>query len=332
MNPTSATDLSPQKSGSSIINSKSLKNPEDELEARISSILTEIPGHIRLKSGPEPDAPDVVSPDISSDLKKSSSRSSALRVKRPHSSLSSSPLTLTPAHPKASRSRGSLGDPEIKLYHLHQSGKDVPVKLFVRLVGEGGERVMVRIGGGWADLGEYLKEYASHHGRRSTSDGRFEIQGLPQSQINTPVSNFTGTSSPAISHTSRPSTPLTRASSSLAFRPPYHSGASSIDLDAPVTPENPPPRQFEPTPGSIEPSSVRPPSRLSSTDDDSPLGLAGPKTRRKEVSPSKQAWVDGMLDQARKASAEKTKGGDGEFGDLGKVGNTKRVFMRSRKD
>lgn len=322
---------SPRKGGALPTVSKSKKNPDDQLEARISSILTEIPEHIRLKSGPEPDAPDVVPSDIFSDLKKTNSRSPALRLKRPHTSMSSSPLTLTPAHPKASRSRTSPGDPEIKLYHLHQSGKDVPVKLFVRLVGEGGERVMVRIGGGWADLGEYLKEYASHHGRRSTSDGRFEIQGLPQSQINTPISNFTGTSSPATSQTSRPGTPSTRASSSLAFRHPYHSGAS-IDFDAPMTPENPPPRQFEPTPGSIESSSFRPSSRPSSTDEDSPLGLAGPKTRRKEVSPSKQAWVDGMLDQARKASAEKTKGGEGEFGDLGKVGSTKRVFMRSRKE
>lgn len=312
----------------------SLTNPEDQLEARISSILTEIPGHIRLKSGPEPDAPDVLPSDTFSDPKKPNSRSPATRPKRPPTSVPSSPLTLTPAHSKSSRLRGSGGDPEIKLYHLHHSGKDVPVKLFVRLVGEGGERVMVRIGGGWADLGEYLKEYASHHGRRSISDGRFEIQGLPQSQSNIPLSTLAGITRPTSSSASRPGTPATRPSSSLSFRFPQHAASSSADLNAPVTPENPPLRQFEPTPGSTETthSSLRPSSRLSSTDEDSPLGLAGPKTRRKEVSPSKQAWVDEMLDQARKASAEKKGGAERDFGDLGIVGSTKRVFMRSRRD
>lgn len=313
----------------------SLTTPEDQLEARISSILTEIPGQIRLKSGPEPDAPDVIPSDTFLDLKKPNSRSPAARLKRPPISMPSSPLTLTPVHSKSSRLRASSGDPEIKLYHLHQSGKDVPVKLFVRLVGEGGERVMVRIGGGWADLGEYLKEYASHHGRRSIIDGRFEIQGLPQSQSNIPISQLAGISSPASSSTSRPGTPATRPSSSRSFRFPQNSASSFADLDAPMTPENPALRQFAPTPGSTErkDSSLRPSSRLSSTDEDSPLGLAGPKTRRKEVSPSKQAWVDEMLDQARKASAEKKKGGvELDFGDLGTVGSTKRLFMRSRRD
>lgn len=312
-----------------------LTTPEDQLEARISSILTEIPGQIRLKSGPEPDAPDVIPSDTFPDLKKPNSRSPAARLKRPPISMPSSPLTLTPAHSKSSRLRASSGDPEIKLYHLHQSGKDVPVKLFVRLVGEGGERVMVRIGGGWADLGEYLKEYASHHGRRSISDGRFEIQGLPQSQSNIPISQLAGMSSPASSSTSRPGTPATRPSSSRSFRFPQNPASSFADMDAPTTPENPALRQFAPIPGSTErkDSSLRPSSRLSSTDEDSPLGLAGPKTRRKEVSPSKQAWVDEMLDQARKASAEKKKGGvELDFGDLGTVGNTKRLFMRSRRD
>lgn len=321
---------------------KSLKNSEDQLEARISSILTEIPGHIRLKSGPEPDAPDVLPSSAYLQQKKHNSQSPAARLKRPQTSTLTSPLTLTPAHSK--RSRSSSGEPEIKLYHLHQSGKDAPVRLFVRLVGEGGERVMVRIGGGWADLGEYLKEYASHHGRRTTSDGRFEIQGLPQPQTSTPLSNV-ATSSPQYSPSSRPATPSMRASSALSmrtspalsFRRPNHSTSSSADLDAapPMTPENAALRYFEPTPGSLATnSSLRPSSRssrFSSTDDDSPLGLAGPKTRRKDVSPTKQAWVDDMLNQARKASADKKKGGsEGDFVDLGKVGGTKRVLMRTR--
>ena len=87
-------------------------------------------------------------------------------------------FTLSPAYGKGtSRPRHQNGSPEIKLYHLSRSTGEAPVKLFVRLVGENGERAMVRVGGGWADLGEYLREYASHHGCRSAVDpGKVEVQ------------------------------------------------------------------------------------------------------------------------------------------------------------
>lgn len=332
-----------------------LQNSEDQLEARISSILTEFPGQIRLKSGPESDAREILPSNSSSGRKRPFLRSSATKLTKTSPGLSSPALTLTPAHSKKSKSRVHNGDSEVKLYHLHQPGKDVPIKLFVRLVGEGGERVMVRIGGGWADLGEYLKEYAIHHGRRSISDGRFEIQGLPQSPSATPSSSQAGFPSSPTSTSSRPNSssgPLNHAW--YPSSKPKRNSFGSVTADsenAPVTPANPPraSRQFEPlTPGSIESGTssaylLRPSSRLSSaTDDDSPsvgLGLAGPKGRRTAVSPTKQAWVDGMVDQARKASGEKKKTGhrgigaeQGDFGDLGKVGNTKRVFLKMRRD
>lgn len=332
-----------------------LQNAEDRLEARISSILTEIPGKIRLKSGLEDDARDIIPSGKSPGRKRPFLRSLATKSTRTSPGLSSPALTLTPAHTKQSTPRAQDGDPEIKLYHLHQPGKEAPIKLFVRLVGEGRERVMVRIGGGWADLGEYLKEYAIHHGRRSVSDGRFEIQGMPQSPSATSSSGPAGLPSSPISSSSRPSSSSGQPNhvSQPHPKPKRHSfGSTAADPNyAPVTPANPPRafHSFEPvTPGSIE-SSVsssfprRPSSRLSSnTDDDSPsigLGLAGPRSRRTVVSPTKQAWVDGMIDQARKASAEKrkpsfkgTKAEGEDFGDLGKVGSTKRVFLKTRRD
>lgn len=335
--------------------SSPLQNSKDKLEARISSILTEIPGKIRLKSGPEDDAREIIPSGKSPGRKRPFLRSLASKSMRTSPGSSSPALTLTPADTKQSTPRAQDGDPEIKLYHLHQPGKDVPIKLFVRLVGEGGERVMVRIGGGWADLGEYLKEYAIHHGRRSVSDGRFDIQGMPQSPSAAPSSSLHGLPSSPISSGSRPSSSsgqpnlVSQAHSKLK----RHSfGSTTADPNyIPVTPANPPRpfHSFEPvTPGSIE-SSVsssfphRPSSRLSSnTDDDSPsigLGLAGPRSRRTVVSPTKQAWVDGMIDQARKASGEKrkpsfkgTRAEGGDFGDLGKVGSTKRVFLKLQRD
>ena len=294
------SDTSPRKPDPRV--PSPIKNDAEKLEARISSILTEIPAHIRLTSGPELDAPEVrpAPSDPRTPLPRSKT-TSRLSHAQPTTPLPA--MTLAPAQPKSSRSRPSNGDPEIKLYHLHQSGKDAPIKLFVRLVGEAGERVMVRIGGGWADLGEYLKEYASHHGKRSVSDSRFAIQELPSSPM---------TGSPAIGNSSAPTS-----------RPGSSHGAASA---LPATPEmSAASKAMEGTPNSVD--SLRPGSAHSWKDEESPLGGAGPKTKKVDVSPTKQAWVDGMLEQARNA-ATGDKGRD--IGDLGKVGGTKRVFLRSK--
>ena len=285
------SNSSPMTSKGAGFGHKSSQSVDDQLEARISSILTSIPTHIRLTSGPEPDAPEVTHINPFAGLKAPATRQPAARLNR---ALSSTPtMTLAPAQPKTSKSRSQNGEPEIKLYHLHQAGKDVPIKLFVRLVGENGERVMVRIGGGWADLGEYLKEYATHHGRRAVSDSRFDIQGLPSSPL-----------ASQISPSSRPVTPSSGASSAIGFK---RQQAVSGQFERPHTPVSDP--------------QIRPASRSSWTEEDSPsLGLAGPKTKKVDISPRKQAWVEEMLDQARQG------------GDVGKVGATKRVFLKSKLD
>ena len=285
------SNSSPTRSKAAAIGHKPSQSVEDQLEARISSILTSIPAHIRLTSGPEPDAPEVAHANPFSGPKAPATRQPATRLNR---ALTSTPtMTLAPAQPKTSKSRSQNGEPEIKLYHLHQAGKDIPIKLFVRLVGENGERVMVRIGGGWADLGEYLKEYATHHGRRAVSDSRFDIQGLPSSPL-----------ASQISPSSRPVTPSSGASSAVGFK---RQQAVSGQFEIPHTPVSDP--------------QVRPASRSSWTEEDSPsLGLAGPKTKKMDISPRKQAWVEEMLDQARQG------------GDVGKVGATKRVFLKSKLD
>lgn len=292
----------------------SQNNFDDQLEERISSILTKLPTQIRLTSGPEPDAPEVTRSSSSSDQKPSKIRSPASRPKRTPASTPLPSLTLAPAQPKRSQSRSLTGEPDIKLYHLHQTGKTAPIKLFVRLVGEGGERVMVRIGGGWADLGEYLREYAGHHGRRSVSDSPFDVAGLPSS------SPLTNNQSPRSRPGSRPVSPTP----SMKQRPVNRLGrqqTSPATFDSPRTPQSDP--------------SSRAAQRLSwaGTDEVSPsLGLAGPKTKNVDISPSKQAWVDGLMEQARQSGAENKGGTEGVVGDLGKMGNTKRVFLKSRKE
>lgn len=143
--PKQVSPVSPSKPGS-----------EPTLDSKIQDILENLPTRIRLGDGP----------DESADRFSNSIRSS----------------TPTPAlipETKTAR-KSSAAEPDIRVYHLHQNGRDAkPIKLFVRAVGENGERVMVRVGGGWADLGEYLREYSSHHGSRSASEGVLEVAQYP---------------------------------------------------------------------------------------------------------------------------------------------------------
>ena len=132
-------------------------NKAESLDHKIQDILTTLPTKIRL-------------------AKDADSASSTSRT-----STSTPSLTLSPAKTDPANRRGSFADPYIKLYHLTRTGQSretPPTKLFVRTVGDGG-RVMVRVGGGWADLGEYLKEYSLHHGSRATADGQLEVASFP---------------------------------------------------------------------------------------------------------------------------------------------------------
>ncbi|KAI9839463.1 MAG: hypothetical protein M1819_002088 [Sarea resinae] len=311
------------------------ENADEHLEQQISEILTTLPARIRLTSGPEADAPEVLSP-------KGASAGRNLRpIRKARASLGSPALTLAPAYAKNSRPRLRSSDPDIKLYHLHRPGKDVPTKLYVRLVGENGERVMVRVGGGWADLGEYLKEYASHHGQRSISEGHFDIQGLPKrTSIASLRAKATGRSTPISrpgSALGRPTSALDRPASALSVRRTRLSEGAVLEPSGP-RPKTPQPQPTQPTtpnpntfrlseatpPSATSSASLRSSSRLSWTDEDPALGLAGPKGKNVEISREKQAWVDTVVGKVRRSSAEKKT----DWGDLGKAGATRRVYMR----
>ena len=314
---------------------KATIGPEDDLEQRINSILTTIPAHIRLTSEPDPEP-----------AKKPTRNSNEFSTPAPRPSRASTPsFTLAPAHgksPRPSRQRVSNG-PEVRLYHLRRTtGSEAPIKLFVRQVGENGERVMVRVGGGWADLGEYLREYAAHHGHRSVSDGRgVEFRDLP-----TPTS----TGYPSIVRSSNKTTPLSsRPGSAQSVRPGSGlsvrkmrapSTSTPTSFSSPITPFQSSAGGADVTPASNA-SSARSSSRMSTAgnDDGEPgssgtgVGLAGlRKVRRGDnLSAEKQAWVEGLMGQVRSVSGGITRDrseSDVAFGDLGRVGGTKRVFRR----
>ncbi|EXJ80400.1 hypothetical protein A1O1_08544 [Capronia coronata CBS 617.96] len=137
----------------------------ESLDEKIQDILTTLPNKIQLTKDGE--SSSSVQPSISST----------------RSSTPAPSLTLSAVMADSSGRKSNATDPEISLYHLTRTGqaRDAPpMKLFVRTVGDG-HRVMVRVGGGWADLGEYLKEYSLHHGTRATVDGRLEVASFPGS-------------------------------------------------------------------------------------------------------------------------------------------------------
>ncbi|KAH6870326.1 hypothetical protein BKA58DRAFT_411504 [Alternaria rosae] len=316
-------------------------NSAEELERKISDILTTIPAHIRLRSGPGPDAPEVKS---ARGLLAKSSRG-YLRAARSVSGLKSPELTLSPAKRRRSAA-AARGDNDIKLYHLTQPGKEQPIKLFIRRVGENGERVMVRVGGGWSDLGEYLRQYAEHHGRRTASEGKFEVLGL---EVKNPDSSPTRPDSRASKMERRISVGFPLASPSTT--PVKSSGLAFTSDEAP-----PPMPSFIPgTPGATTEDPTIPSTTSSrSSWQGREVGMAGPSAKKLDLSGEKLEWIEGMMKQARTVSSnvitsshptfERTDsrsdsrpgsavggGKKTEFGDLGKVGATKRVFMKGGK-
>ncbi|KAK1075619.1 hypothetical protein LTR74_000027 [Friedmanniomyces endolithicus] len=296
-------------------------------------------------------------------------------------------LTLAPAETSSKKAAAAAtAADEVKLYHLRQAGREEPIKLFVRLVGEG-ERVMVRVGGGWADLAEYLRQYAEHHGSRTVSGGG-GVEVLNAGESGRKVSgsaNGAGNGNGEVGGRVR-ETPVTPATGAGAARPGSSSRAGEMnwfklddhspsadthhhnnadddneddgrnDLKTPphatistTTPDLATPKSITSTtgtrpgssrsrpstadsnPNSTNPTSTRPGSRgqgLRSTNANKRSAAGG------DLPEQKARWVEGMIEKAKAASAEKRGGGDkdGEkgrgFGELGRVGGTRRMIFR----
>lgn len=309
----------------------SLLQGGDRLDAQINSILTQIPANIHLTSaagGATSTDPDAKAMNKSPNEKSNHLRRvSVARLIRPKASTTptAQPMTLAPA---ASESR-SNGSSEIKIYHLHKPGATSPTTLHVRLVGGGSsgvQRVMVRVGGGWADFGEYLKEYAAHRGQRAVSENHFNIQSFsPQQQtssppVTRPPSSSSSFSSPffrrqqttptasmangvATGYTSSPpSRPRTPSfGSKLGWRRGSRSNSRpTSSWDDPINNiSTPPPPPHPPSSSATIGNNVEAESSPSPA---ASYGLAGRRTKEVDISPRKQAWVDSMMMQARRTS------------------------------
>jgi hypothetical protein len=334
---------------------KYINSSDDQLQAQIYSVLESLPTRIRLTSEPYETPFLPVTPQTDSLRPQKPRRSLGPSSIRSHSSLSSRAptpsFTLAPAYGKgASRQRPQSNHPEIKLYHLSRSTGEAPIKLFVRLVGENGERVMVRVGGGWADLGEYLREYASHHGRRAGhTEDKVEIQSLGSRNVSgASTVRGNGRNSPA--PVSRPGSVLgiERPLSSLFVRKTRKSDADkteslTFNIQSPSTPvtftsqtAGRATNSESPNIGTGTPNSEK--SRRASNpwiEEDGGLGLAGPKGKnRGAISERDLEWVELMKEKVRLASAEKERAERPKverkksLGELNKVGATKRLFRK----
>ncbi|KAH7032952.1 uncharacterized protein B0I36DRAFT_320431 [Microdochium trichocladiopsis] len=323
--PDASFDYEAQMGSHSRMSMVSMTSEEDHLHQQIKEVLQNIPAKIKLSrtfkppinlNPPDFQVPGKARPRTSEPFRRSGSAMSS-RAGTPSSySRSGTPsFMLAPVREPRQRPKSSQ---EIKTYHLSRSTGEAPIKLFIRCVGENGERVMVRVGGGWSDLGEYLKEYAAHHGRKSKGEGKVEVRDSPQ-----PGSTSRIGSSPS----SRPASALETPSTPLAVRKTRRS-VGEHDARRPL--RTPISRQ-----GTKSPSPDFESSRMSMRSDfdeeSSSLGLAGPKPARKEMSDESRAWVESVKEKVRLVSGERIptqRSHSGSFGTIDKVGGTTRLFRK----
>ncbi|KAJ5519264.1 hypothetical protein N7453_001686 [Penicillium expansum] len=306
------------------------KQPRDQLDEKINSILNSLPGHIHMVDSNH--EADTSSSSSSLDRRvryRSESPTGLARSNTPAPS-----LTLMPASRRRHSHAYKTEDSCVKLYHLHHGGQSAPTKLFVRTVGEEGQRVMVRVGGGWADLGEYLREYVIHHGRRKVSETpRVEVQGIKTRS--SPSYTSPGTMlTPATSYLASGRATPSRPPSVLSARPPSSltvhkkrraSTASDVMGSRAVTTghissSTSSPPTIAPLPSSTgrrlsvssgysvgDAHSPNNTATTSTTNESrsTPLGLAGPKPRARyeSMSPEGEAWVADVLQKTRRSSS-----------------------------
>ncbi|KAI8952761.1 hypothetical protein F4801DRAFT_588837 [Xylaria longipes] len=325
-------------------------NDDDHLQKQLRELLETIPAKIELKKrGINLNPPDLQLPlrpkprhsDASRRPTSALSSRTESRMGTPSYSRSATPsFMLAPVRDTRPRSTSSHG---IRLYHLSRSG-EMPIKLFIRCVGEQNERVMVRVGGGWSDLGEYLRDYAIHHGSRSKGESKVEITDA------VPAASKRVGSSPV----SRPGSAVDSPMTPLAVRKTRRNPGEEGMPKAPKTPlsKTSALQENANTPASEASVRSRASSHIDWDEEDSSLGLAGPKAaRRRDISDESRAWIESVKNKVRLASGDRISTStsseqlrssqpsqmqghqkkmlDDRFGEMGKVGSTKRLFRKN---
>ncbi len=145
----------------------------DQFHRQTYSSLTTMPVRLQFHKDTANDASGVLSEDGSLPFPLISQSTSPV-VEKQLASDHSPMISHAPAIQQDDRTPKSNSESDIKLYLWTQPGRSTPIKLFVRLVGEHGNKVMVRVGGGWVDLGD-VSDLASRCSRNGPADERNSI-------------------------------------------------------------------------------------------------------------------------------------------------------------
>lgn len=156
------TDAQPEQRQQSVASARG-----DDMDRHVSKVLKKMTSMIHFSAGED---------QAIQTLEYGTARDQARTTQRKYSTEG---ITITPADASEPSVKRHLSDGETKMYHLQQPGRAHPIKLFVRLVGVD-ERVMVRVGGGWMNLEEYLRQYAEHHTHRTVIGGPIELVQAPR--------------------------------------------------------------------------------------------------------------------------------------------------------
>ena len=300
------------------------KEPEDNFDRHVSEVLDRVRAPIRFKT-----RPDVVKPRGTRDGK--SYGRLQVQPERPATrNMTLAPVAVSSSARKKTPSAAQPA-PDVKLYHLTQAGRAEPIRLFVRLVGDS-ERVMVRVGGGWADLADFLRQYADHHASRTVSAGSaLEVQTVSGSATSA-RRTFSGPADPRVGGAA--GTPAG------AGRPPFTPVGARVS-------EGPCSRDGK---GVASQQQLRSASAMAyfddgDDDDDESVraeaagggGVTRPRSSASAAelppSASKAKWVEGMIERAKQsASAERGREErERRFAELGRVGGTRRVVWKGGK-
>lgn len=341
----------PSRRSAGKVEASPLKPGEDNFDRHVSEVLDRVHAPIKFRTRPGAETP------LASRTAEAKNYSGPRpKAERP----GNKGLTLAPAD--ISPKKSNAAESGVKLYHLTQAGKSEPIKLFIRLVGEG-ERVMVRVGGGWADLADYLRQYAEHHGSRTISENDFRLQtasapgsgsganGQGRRTFSGPVEPKSKARMPRTPTGAHPLERPRTASGEPGWlrqpQPEFSMGDSLTDDDSesPTLAYHRTVRDTAFGASQSTPKSAASASRPSTANGSRPqsrhaeggspsLGLAGPGGKaRGDLPEQKVRWVEGMIQKVNKsatASAEKNREGKEQyFGEMGRVGGTRRMIFRS---
>ncbi|PSK40194.1 GAS2-like protein 1 [Elsinoe australis] len=265
-------------------------------------------------------------------------------------------FTLAPATPSQPSLNRHVKDGETKLYHLSQPGKDQPIKLFIRLVGND-ERVMVRVGGGWMDLEEYLRQYAEHHTHRTVGGSGIEVteasrinsdkKKTPESRYQRPESalgfRYDNVQSPDLSSSPSQHNAMDATPDAYTLNHPTHSQQGtplSESVQSPLSQGSTTYFDVRSTPSAANetPSSAGSPLRhnpLFPKIVDPPVSSRPTSIEMRSASgvkpgldAQKARWVEDMISRTKQSAGEKSKEAKRkELQELGKAGSTRRLGM-----